>query len=122
MPTNLEKHIVARNVSREYPFMPQAAIDIMSQIALGVDYLHRQGVVHRDLKPNNILVSPNPNPELCDEGYVEVKLADFGLAKTKVNTSASMLHAQICEATSWRALEADVYGCTYNHTLTNSLW
>jgi len=78
----------------------------MSQIALGMDYLHGQGVVHRDLKPNNILVSPNPNPEPCDEGYVEVKLADFGMAKTKVNTSASILHAQICEAPSWRALEA----------------
>jgi hypothetical protein len=30
--------IVARKVSREYPFMPQAAIDILSQIALGMDY------------------------------------------------------------------------------------
>jgi len=78
----------------------------MSQIALGMDYLHGQGVVHHDLKPNNILVSPNPNPEPCDEGYVQVKLADFGMAKTKVNTSASILHAQICEAPSWRALEA----------------
>jgi serine/threonine protein kinase len=77
MPTNLEKHIAAQKVSREYPFMPQAAIDITSQIALGMDYLHGQGVVHRDLKPNNILVTPNPNPELCFEGYVEVKLADL---------------------------------------------
>jgi serine/threonine protein kinase len=37
---------------------------------------------------------------------VEVKLADFGLAKTKVNTSSSRLHSQICGAATWRAPEA----------------
>jgi serine/threonine protein kinase len=62
--------------------------------------------VHHDLKPNNILVSPNTNPELSADGYVEVKLADFGLAKTKVNSSSSMLHSQICGAAPWRAPEA----------------
>jgi len=84
MPTNLERHIAERKDS-DKPFTPQAAVDVMSQIASGMEYLHGQGVVHRDLKPNNILVSPNTNPELSADGYVEVKLADFGLAKTKVN-------------------------------------
>jgi serine/threonine protein kinase len=105
MPTNLERHIAERKLSHK-PFTPQAAVDVMSQIASGMEYLHRQGVVHRDLKPNNILVSPNTNPELSAEGYVEVKLADFGLAKTQVNTSSSMLHSQICGAATWRAPEA----------------
>jgi tRNA A-37 threonylcarbamoyl transferase component Bud32 len=105
MPTNLERHIEERKVSHK-PFTPQAAVDVMSQIASAMEYLHGQGVVHRDLKPNNILVSPNTNPELSADGYVEVKLADFGLAKTKVNTSSSMLHSQICGAATWRAPEA----------------
>jgi len=106
MPTNLERHIKERKVSRRYPFTPQAAIDIMLQIASGMEYLHGQNVVHRDLKPNNILVCPNMNPELSADRYVEVKLADFGLAKTKVNTSASMLQSNICGAAAWRAPEA----------------
>jgi serine/threonine protein kinase len=105
MPTNLEKHIKERKDSHK-PFTPQAAVDVMSQIASGMQYLHEQQVVHRDLKPNNILVSPNTNPELSADGYVEVKLADFGLAKTKVNTSSSMLHSKICGAAQWRAPEA----------------
>jgi len=102
MPTNLERYIRGC----KYPFTPLAAVDVMSQIASGMEYLHEQGVVHRDLKPNNILVCPNTNPELSADGYVEVKLADFGLAKTKVYTSASILNSQICGAAPWRAPEA----------------
>jgi serine/threonine protein kinase len=63
----------------------------MLQIFLGMEYLHGQDVMHCDLKPNNILVCPNINLELSIVGYFEMKLANFGLAKTKVNTSTSML-------------------------------
>jgi len=42
------------------------------QILMGMEYCHRQGLIHRDLKPQNILIDANTNT---------VKLADFGMSR-----------------------------------------
>ncbi|OLY84941.1 putative myosin light chain kinase [Smittium mucronatum] len=46
---------------------------VILQLLLGLNYLHKQGIVHRDIKPENILLN--------NYNGLEVKLADFGLAK-----------------------------------------
>ena len=51
---------------------PAEAVDILRQACRGLDYAHRKGVVHRDVKPGNLLRGR--------EGG-QVKLADFGIAK-----------------------------------------
>jgi eukaryotic-like serine/threonine-protein kinase len=50
---------------------PGEAVDILGQACRGLDYAHRNGVVHRDVKPGNLLRSRDRM----------VKLADFGIAK-----------------------------------------
>lgn len=63
-------------------FAMDAIIDILWQIASAMKHLHQLGIVHLDLKPTNVLVSPSRVPELAREGYVRVaKLTDFGSAK-----------------------------------------
>ena len=57
-------------VRRDGPLESSAAASIISQVAEGLEYAHAQGIVHRDVKPGNVLVSP--------EG--EAKLSDLGLA------------------------------------------
>jgi eukaryotic-like serine/threonine-protein kinase len=50
---------------------PDEAVDILTQACRGLDYAHRNGVVHRDVKPGNLLRNRDD----------VVKLADFGIAK-----------------------------------------
>ena len=52
-------------------FTPANLKSLMQQLLAGVDYIHWRGVLHRDLKGSNILLSKNG----------ELKIADFGLAK-----------------------------------------
>lgn len=61
----------------EGKFSPEKALDYIRVIAAGVGAAHQQGVVHRDLKPLNIMIQRNR--ELRDG----IKILDFGLAKIK---------------------------------------
>ena len=54
-------------------YSPQEAVHIIGAILSALDYTHKLGIVHRDIKPGNILLSP--------DGHT-VKVADFGIAKT----------------------------------------
>ncbi len=59
----------------EGPFAPARALDIVEQIAAGLVRAHQMDVIHRDLKPDNVIISED------DDGGESVKVLDFGIAK-----------------------------------------
>ena len=70
---NLKEIIKSEGTLDEY-----TALDITKQIAKALGAAHKKGVIHRDIKPHNILIS--------SEGR-NVKVADFGIAKAATNST-----------------------------------
>ncbi|CAJ0607787.1 unnamed protein product [Cylicocyclus nassatus] len=62
-------------VKKNGPLSDKAAAYVLRQIICAVKYMHREGVLHRDLSSGNVLISRIFSPE-----KISVKLCDFGLA------------------------------------------
>jgi tRNA A-37 threonylcarbamoyl transferase component Bud32 len=70
--------VLVYNESQDAPFQLLEAVDIMLQVAEGMNYLHQNNVLHRDLKSKNILVKYNER-----DRHVYAKVGDFGISKMK---------------------------------------
>ncbi|HEV3226790.1 MAG TPA: Stk1 family PASTA domain-containing Ser/Thr kinase [Acidimicrobiales bacterium] len=67
----VEGRSLAEILGTEGPLHPQRAAEVASDVAAALGFAHRNGVVHRDVKPGNVLISPTG----------QVKVADFGIAR-----------------------------------------
>ncbi|MDJ0341109.1 Stk1 family PASTA domain-containing Ser/Thr kinase [Streptomyces sp. H10-C2] len=100
-----------RDVLRERgALQPRAALDILEPVLAALGAAHRAGLIHRDVKPENVLIG--------DDG--RVKVVDFGLVRA-VDTSTSVTTGSVLGTVSYLAPEqiehgtvdqrTDVYAC-----------
>ncbi len=79
---HVEGESLAERVARG-PLPLADTLDICHQVAAGIEAAHEGGVIHRDLKPGNVMITPND----------VVKVLDFGLAKGKVAADSDLAHS-----------------------------
>jgi eukaryotic-like serine/threonine-protein kinase len=67
---------LSKKVLRDGPLSVSAALPVFEQVATALECAHQHGVIHRDLKPDNIILSREP-----ETGITHTYLVDFGVAK-----------------------------------------
>jgi YVTN family beta-propeller protein len=119
----VEGYDLAKLVAEEGALEPRRALDLLGQIAEALDAAHEKGLVHRDVKPSNVLIAEAAGREHC-------YLADFGLTKRTGSLSGVSVAGEIVGTLEYVAPEqitgdplderADVYslGCVLYECLT----
>ena len=108
----------ARLVHDRYPAgMPaDEAVEIFTAVAGALDYAHHQGLLHRDVKPANILLS---QPD--DDGQRRVFLADFGIARELADPSG-LTATNLTVGTVAYAAPEQLMGSELDGRADNMLW
>jgi len=119
----VEGYDLAKLVAEEGALEPKRALDLLGQIAEALDAAHEKGLVHRDVKPSNVLIAESAGREHC-------YLGDFGLTKRTGSLSGVTAAGEIVGTLEYVAPEqitgdplderSDVYslGCVLYECLT----
>jgi serine/threonine protein kinase len=121
--TDLRK-LVRRNGPLPYPI----AATIISQAAEGLHYAHRRGLVHRDMKPGNLLVTPDGRTKITDLGLAWFLMEELegtshvGKSRSLVGTADYLAPETIREPGKIMPV-SDVYalGCTLYYAVTGKV-
>jgi serine/threonine protein kinase len=71
-----------RRLEQSGPLPEAEAVGIIVQIATALHEAHRQGILHRDVKPDNILLGPDGQAKLCDFGLLKDLDGELDLTRT----------------------------------------
>jgi serine/threonine-protein kinase len=102
----------------------RVALQVIKQIAEGLEYAWQHGIIHRDIKPQNIMMTPDGTAKICDLGICKSVRRDLRLTSTGY-VNCTPTHASPEQARGERALDCgtDIYslGITFYQLVTGGL-
>jgi serine/threonine protein kinase len=78
----VEGESLGQRLDRTPCFPEREAIHLISQVAQGLHKAHKKGLIHRDVKPDNILITPDGQAKLTDFGLIKEVETDLNLTRT----------------------------------------
>jgi hypothetical protein len=83
-----------RHIKQEKRIPEPRALALARQVARGLRHAHQLGLIHRDIKPKNILITPEGLAKICDFGLAtSVKASDAGVAEDEENVHTTPAYA-----------------------------
>ncbi len=86
-----------RSLDSGRTFRVEEVADLAVPILRALDYAHRSGIVHRDIKPDNILLDEAGKPYLVDFGIATIESVNITRTRTTSATPAYMSPEQVLE-------------------------
>jgi eukaryotic-like serine/threonine-protein kinase len=114
-------------VEEKGPLTAHAAAQIVAQTAVGLMYAHECGLIHRDVKPGNIVLMPERRIKLIDLGLTHMLESPWARVTKRINTKAYAEEiAHIAPEQAWGCemdARSDVYslGSTFYYLLTGQV-
>ena len=90
-------------------FSPDDAVSLLIQISEAIDYAHRQGIIHRDLEPGNILLDKDGRPYVADFGLAIDEQSQAARAGESAGSLAYMSPEQSRGESHWLDGRADIW-------------
>ncbi|MFL6545794.1 MAG: protein kinase domain-containing protein, partial [Candidatus Udaeobacter sp.] len=99
-------------VVRREPMPPRRAAELIAKVARTVHYAHEHGILHRDIKPGNILLDKNGEPHLTDFGLARLVESESTVTRTLevLGTPSYMAPEQAVGNKAHLTSATDVYG------------
>jgi tetratricopeptide (TPR) repeat protein/predicted Ser/Thr protein kinase len=99
-------------VAKRKPISPRHAAELIAKLARTVHYAHEHGILHRDIKPGNVLIDAQGEPHLTDFGLARLLEAESTLTRTMdvMGTPSYMAPEQAAGQNQQLTGATDVYG------------
>ncbi|MCE5235809.1 MAG: protein kinase [Clostridiaceae bacterium] len=107
----VEGSTVKEILAREGALSPRVAVSVASQVLSALSHAHGRGIIHRDVKPQNVIITPSGR----------AKLADFGIARDVASTTRTFAGTNVIGSVHYLSpeqargdevtAESDIYSC-----------